>query len=43
MLPIVWFLVVGLLVGLVFVLWAWVPYIVGGGAWLTGGKVMLSS
>ncbi len=31
MLPIVWFLVVGLLAGVVFVFWAWIPYIVGGG------------
>ncbi len=31
MLHIVWFLVVGLLAGVVFVFWAWIPYIVGGG------------
>ena len=31
MLPIVWLLMVGLLAGLVFVFWAWVPYLVGGG------------
>lgn len=31
MLPIVWFLIVGLLVYLMFVFSAWLPYIVGGG------------
>lgn len=31
MLPIVWLLIIGLLAYLVFLFWAWVPYLVGGG------------